>query len=204
MRHLVGDDLGDFAAFYDTDVELVSVARPESKALTALAAQLSASRQVVEAQWQQATEDADAPARMLSPQIGSEGVSALKAEIMELADVLNTLLGCDRVGVRLATLNMPMCPRFHVDQIPCRLLSTISGPATQWIPNDDVDQALFAARTDDTLPVRAGKTFSQLSAGSWSLLKGGSWDEHFGGVVHRSPHQSHERLLLSIDPIFSH
>ena len=136
MRHLVGDDLGDFAAFYDTDVELVSVARPESKALTALATQLSASRQVVEAQWEQAHDDADAPARALSPQIEEAGLRALEEEILELGDVLHTLLGCDRIGVRLATLNMPMCPRFHVDQIPCRLLSTICLLYTSPSPRD--------------------------------------------------------------------
>ena len=203
MRHLHSEALGDFAAIYDSDVELINVARPETKALTALAEQLSTDRQVVAAQWQQAHDDADATLRELSPHIEEEGVRALNEEILELGDVLHTLLGCERIGVRLATLNMPMCPRFHVDQIPCRLLSTISGPATQWIPNDDVDRDLFANRNDDTLPVRPGKTFQQLSAGSWALLKGGSWDDSFSGVVHRSPHQSDERLLLSLDPIFN-
>ena len=138
MRHLHSEALGDFAAIYDSDVELINVARPETKALTALAEQLSTDRQVVAAQWQQAHDDADATLRELSPHIEEEGVRALNEEILELGDVLHTLLGCERIGVRLATLNMPMCPRFHVDQIPCRLLSTISGPATQWIPNDDV------------------------------------------------------------------
>ena len=203
MRHLMSETLGDLAAIYDADVELINVARPESKALVALAEQLSAKRQVIAAQWEQAHDDANAPARALLPQIEEEGFRALSDEILELGEVLNTLLGCDRIGVRLATLNAPMCPRFHVDQIPCRLLSTISGPATQWIANDDVDRNLFADRTDETLPVKAGKSFKQLGAGSWALLKGGSWDDTFTGVVHRSPHQSDERLLLSMDPIFS-
>jgi len=215
MRHLQSEELGDLAAIYDTDIELVSITRPESKRLAALAEHLSVTRQVVAAQWEQTADDVDAPARALlpqirqfsqvetSPKIEDQWLDALNEEILELADVLNTLLGCDRIGVRLATLNAPMCPRFHVDQIPCRLLSTIRGPGTQWISSDDVDRALFADRNDDSLPVRAGKSFKEIAAGSWSLLKGGAWDDNFTGVVHRSPHQRDERLLLSMDPIFS-
>ncbi|HAK52328.1 MAG TPA: hypothetical protein DCM54_10575 [Gammaproteobacteria bacterium] len=35
------------------------------------------------------------------------------------------------------------------------------------------------------------------------MLKGGNWQDDFSGVVHRSPHQEGERLLLTLDPIFS-
>ena len=42
----------------------------------------------------------------------------------------------------------------------------------------------------------------QMVTGHWSLLKGGAWNDKFNGVVHRSPHDEKDRLILSIDPIF--
>jgi len=30
----------------------------------------------------------------------------------------------------------------------------------------------------------------------------GAWNNHFNGVVHRSPLSDEDRLLLSLDPIF--
>jgi hypothetical protein len=191
------------AAIFEADVELVSVSRPASNHLAGLAEALSANRQGVQARWEQSLPDTDAATRALASQIDEQWLPALNEEVLGLTDVLTALLGCERIGFRLATLRAPMCPRFHVDQIPCRMLTTISGPGTEWIANDDVDPVLFADRQSDALPVRAGKNFNQLPAGSWSLLKGSAWDRHYSGFVHRSPHVSGERLLLSMDPIFN-
>ena len=61
MRHLLSDQMGDFAAVYDEDVELISVARPGSDSLATLAEQLFTSNQVVQVRWEQAAGDPDAP-----------------------------------------------------------------------------------------------------------------------------------------------
>ena len=64
-----------------------------------------------------------------------------------------------------------MCPSFHVDKIPCRLLITLSGNGTEWIPNSDVDWPVFTDPADQSIPLRSGATVQQLPAGHWSLLK---------------------------------
>ena len=46
------------------------------------------------------------------------------------------------------------------------------------------------------------KKVKQFKAGEWSLLKGGTWQSQFNGVVHRSPNINEDRLMLSLDPIF--
>ncbi|MYE86032.1 MAG: DUF1826 domain-containing protein [Gammaproteobacteria bacterium] len=203
MRHLLSDQTGDFAAIYDEDVELVSVARPAAAPLEALAEQWSASRQVVQAQWEQAAGDLDAPSAALSMSIDTDRLGALSEEITHASGMLSELLGCERVGIRVTTLRGPMCPRFHADQVPCRMLVTIRGPGTEWIPSDDVNRALLASRHTDAPPIRDGGDIKHLATGNWSLLKGGAWDGQFGGVVHRSPHGAGERLLLSLDPVFT-
>ena len=203
MRHLLSDEAGDFAAIYDEDVELVSVARPASAPLAALAEQLFASRQVVQAQWEQAAGDPDAPSAALSMVTDADWLGALTEEVALASDMLSELLGCERVGIRVTTLRSPMCPRFHADHVPCRMLITVSGPGTEWIPSDHVNRALLACRDSDAPPIRDGGDIKHLATGNWSLLKGGAWDGRFGGVVHRSPHGAGERLLLSLDPVFT-
>ena len=203
MRYLLSDQTGDCAAICDEHVELVSIARPAAASLEALAEQLFASRQIVQAHWEQAAGDSDAPLAALSMAIDADWLGALSEEITLASDLLSELMGCARIGIRVTTLRGPMCPRFHVDHVLCRMLITIRGPGTEWIASDEVNRALLADRNADAPPIQAGADIKRLPTGNWSLLKGGAWHDGFGGVVHRSPHQAGERLLLSFDPVLS-
>ena len=203
MRQVTGGQLGDFAAIYDEDVEIVSVTRPQAKTRGAFAERLIRSRQVPQLRWIQPADDPEAPASELPSTIDADAHAALLDQIAEASGLLGELMGCERVGVRLVTLSAPMCPRFHVDHVLCRLLITLGGVGTEWIPNRDVDWAAFDDLASIAPPVQADRQVRQLTTGHWSLLKGGAWnDDRFRGVVHRSPHGVGERLLLSLDPVF--
>lgn len=202
MRQVISDQLGDFAAIYDEDVEIVSVTRPQARTCEALSQQLIRSRQVPHLRWVQPADDPDAPASELPATLDADVHSALLDQIAEASEMLGELVGCEQVGVRLEALSAPMCPRFHVDHVPCRMLITLSGAGTEWIANSDVDWAVFADLETTALPVQASRQIQQLTTGHWSLLKGGAWNNRFAGVVHRSPHGAGERMLLSLDPVF--
>ena len=202
MRQVIGSQLGDFAAIYDEDVEIVSVTRPQARAYEGLAERLIRSRQVPQARWVQAADDPEAPASELPATLDADVRSALLDQIAEASEMLGELVDCERVGVRLETLSAPMCPRFHADYVPCRMLTTLCGVGTEWIRNSDVDWAVFADLETIAPPVKANRQVQRLTTGHWSLLKGGAWNGGFRGVVHRSPHDVGERLLLSLDPVF--
>ena len=202
MRQVIGGQLGDFAAIYDEDVEVVSVTRPQASACEVLAKRLIRSRQVPPLRWIQPADDRDAPASLLRSTIDADEHSALLDQIAEASEMLGELLDCERVGIRLETLGAPMCPRFHVDYVPCRMLITLSGAGTEWIPNSYVDWATFADIETMEPPVQANRQVQHFATGNWSLLKGGAWQDQFSGVVHRSPHGVGQRLLLSLDPVF--
>ncbi len=201
MRTVTGDQLGDFAAIYEADVELVSVSRPQWQTCEALSKRLIDTRQVPTLRWVQAANDADGADNVLPPTVEADVRSALVGEIAAASEVLSELVGCDQVGVRLETLSAPMCPRFHVDYVPCRMLITLSGKGTEWIPNSDVDWEVFENLQTAAPPLKGNAEVQHLTTGNWSLLKGGAWNAQFHGVVHRSPHGDGERLLLSLDPI---
>lgn len=206
MRQVLSRHLGDFAALYDDDVELVSINRSTPAILEDLARQLNSERRELSARWTQSARagaGCTAAARATSSaELTPLQLQALSDEVAAATDVLTSLLDCPAVGVRVSTLRRPMCPRFHVDQVPCRLLMAIDGPGTEWIPAAHVDRAALASPGAD-VPLRPGGEIRQFAAGSWSLVKGGAWREPFGGVVHRSPHTQAARLLITLDPLFS-
>ena len=122
------------------------------------------------------------------------GRDALVDDIYLLTDMFSCLFELDEVGIRLALLTRPMCPRFHVDHIPCRLVTSWSGNATQWMPQPL--QAVEDLDTDDS------NRFQQLSCGDVALIKGDGWYQNQGnGLVHRSPGATPAtpRLFMSLD-----
>ena len=100
-----------------------------------------------------------------------------------------------------------MCPRFHTDNVKCRLVTTYYGPGTQWLPNHLADTTKLGAGNEGLLDKDSGLYFDeenikQLNVGDIALLKGEGWEGNKGkGLIHRSPHsnQIYRRLYMTID-----
>ncbi|WP_053982032.1 DUF1826 domain-containing protein [Marinagarivorans algicola] len=114
-----------------------------------------------------------------------------------LVDMFSCLFELKKVGLRMAVLNKAMCPKFHVDQVPCRLICTYAGVATQWHHHEHVQRFDSGGLEPlhDAMP-------SALQTGDVALLKGETWIDNKGyGLVHRSPSATNDtrRLLLTLD-----
>lgn len=122
-------------------------------------------------------------------------------DVTGLADMFSCLFELPRLGVRLHALKQPMCPRFHVDHVPCRLVTTYLGANTEWLPDAVVDRTLLGARSIE-LPDESSGLICSVPENSVALLKGEGWWENEGaGIVHRSPAASatSPRIFLSFD-----
>ncbi|MBV4489170.1 DUF1826 domain-containing protein [Pseudomonas oryzicola] len=122
------------------------------------------------------------------------GYEAFVADVNWLLAAYTCLVGARRIGLRLRVLAGPMCPRFHVDNVPLRLLTTYAGPGTEWLP--------MQAR--GSIDLRTGQSsvdnIQRLQAGDVAVLKGEKWHGNEGaGLMHRSPAEQQGRLLLSLD-----
>jgi len=199
MRHVKSMALVDFAEIYDDTVELVSVTVPPSSGISN-AIQTLLGEPGLQIQWVQGSSDSS-PSPSGRRRDLDEALNILRSDIETPVEVLQELLDCESCGVRIKVLEGPMCPRFHVDRVPCRMLMTYSGPGTEWIAYEDLNRSALAE--GDAVPLREGRSVKHLDTGSWSLLKGGTWDGVFSGVMHRSPTSTERRVLVSIDPIFS-
>lgn len=131
----------------------------------------------------------------------------LATDVAEIVTMFCYLFDLEQVGLRLTALDRAMCPKFHVDRVPCRLLSTYSGIATEWLSHQDVDRRKLGVGSQGKTDEESGlyrdiNDIHQLNCGDVALLKGESWlGNEGGGLVHRSPNLSNEkkRLLLTLD-----
>jgi len=132
---------------------------------------------------------------------------SLCEHITLLVDMFCTLFELKNVGLRLKIIDQPMCPRFHVDKVPCRLISTLYGTGTQWLKHSDVNRGELGSRNNGLTDTNSGVIkpegkIEQLSCGDIALLKGEHWhNNEQAGLVHRSPVSSinTRRLLLTLD-----
>lgn len=127
-------------------------------------------------------------------------------DLQLLADMYACLFDLEEVGLRLQVIDRAMCPRFHVDKLGCRLVSTYKGAGTEWLCNEDVDRTKLG-RGSNGLSDRESGLFKdpadirKLSEGDIILLKGEGWPGNEGlGAVHRSPDPDGEkRVVVTLD-----
>ncbi|KAF1305881.1 hypothetical protein BLX42_24130 [Pseudomonas sp. SG-MS2] len=123
-----------------------------------------------------------------------QGYESFVADVRWLISAYTCLLGARRVGLRVRVLHNAMCPRFHVDNVPVRLLTTYVGCGSEWLCEGAIERAglqLAPAPVDN---------IQRLQAGDVALLKGEKWVGNEGaGLIHRSPAGHDPRLLLSLD-----
>src|SRR5258708_4257707 len=80
-----------------------------------------------------ATDDAEPNLRGLADSFSDlEGYEGFIADVSWLVSAFACLLGAKRIGLRLRVLDKAMCPRFHVDHVPVRLITTYAGIGSQW------------------------------------------------------------------------
>jgi len=130
--------------------------------------------------------------------IGS-GRSNFINDVTLLVDMFSELLDLKEVGIRFAVLTKAMCPKFHVDRVPVRLITTYWGNGTEWMENAHVNRnELGFIEVPQSAPIH------HLYEGQVGLMKGESWEgNEGGGLVHRSAKAdvNSPRCVLTLDCI---
>lgn len=127
------------------------------------------------------------------------GQAAFLADVAWLVRAFACLLDARTIGLRLRALDKAMCPRFHVDQVPLRLITSYAGAGSEWLeevamPRQWLGRAIAGAPDE--------RSIRHLQAGDVALAKGEKWQGNEGrGLIHRSPQlpAGQRRLLLTLD-----
>jgi hypothetical protein len=134
-------------------------------------------------------------------------MTEVSEDIAELVDMFCYLFELKQAGMRLKVLDRAMCPKFHVDKVPCRLVTTYQGMATEWLPHELVDQTKLGWGCNGLPDNESGlyqseSDIQRLDCGDVALLKGTLWEgNENAGLVHRSPGliANEKRLILTLD-----
>jgi hypothetical protein len=128
-----------------------------------------------------------------------EGYEGFIADVSWLVSAFACLLGAKRVGLRLRVLDKAMCPRFHVDHVPVRLITTYCGIGSQWLKEGAMDRRQLGKAE---IEPQDNSLIEQIASGEVALLKGEKWHGNEGfGLIHRSPQLApgERRLILTLD-----
>lgn len=127
------------------------------------------------------------------------GQAAFLQDLSWLVSAYACLFDAKRIGLRLRILDKAMCPRFHVDHVPVRLITSYAGVGSEWLAEGGMARHRLgdpAAEPSDTALIKRAET------GHVLLAKGEKWSgNEGGGLLHRSPQPpaGERRLLLTLD-----
>lgn len=133
--------------------------------------------------------------------------SKFAEDVQQLAEMYADLFDLTAIGLRLSVLGSTMCPRFHTDQLACRLVTTYYGQGSEWLPETSVNRCKLGQGANGLPDAESGvlktpNAIQQLQAGEVALLKGEGWlGSEVKGIVHRSPqiNPGDKRVLLTFD-----
>lgn len=198
-----GDDIAVLPRIFKDDINIAILRRRVPHAVQAGAQALCQAERALSFSWLGAP--GDALRTELLHRLPSRGAcGALIEDIVTLAEAVAYLFDTDNVGLRLRRLEEAMCPRFHCDNLPVRLVTTYHGPGSEWLPEWAVNrQGLGAPRPDKPQTIADPAAVQRLETGDLALFKGSGWvGNEERGAVHRSPalEDGQQRLLLTLDP----
>ncbi|MBM4200903.1 MAG: DUF1826 domain-containing protein [Gammaproteobacteria bacterium] len=209
-RTVRSTDPADLSRIYEPDVNLCIIERAPTPDVDAYVRSLLARATPIEVVRTIRFESFDG--QDLLPETLRDQTAAYaswRRDVVRLTALFCDLFEAESVGLRLRTLDKPMCPRFHTDFVPARLICAYGGPGTQWLPEEAVDRRRLGSRSGG-LPdaesglIRRGDAVEEIPQYAIALLKGERWEGNEGrGAVHRSPQNAKgepvPRLLLTLD-----
>ena len=113
------------------------------------------------------------------------GQAAFLQDLSWLVSAFVCLFDAKRIGLRLRILDKAMCPRFHVDHVPVRLITSYAGVGSEWLEEGVMARQRLgdpAAEPGDPALIKRAET------GHVLLAKGENWiGNEGGGLIRRSP-----------------
>ena len=88
------------------------------------------------------------------------------------------------------------CKRYHIDNVPQRLLVTYSGEGTEWLPDDAADKIAYLNGESNEKILKNSKKKQFVNEWDIAIFKGGS-----EGLLHRTPDSALNKhsILLRLD-----
>ncbi|MFK7825639.1 MAG: DUF1826 domain-containing protein [Oligoflexales bacterium] len=131
------------------------------------------------------------------------GATSMKSWINELVEMFSILFDQKNLGLRISSMEKPMCPKFHVDHVPARLIHCLYGESCQWVndmkyfnSNANVDIKTWTQKAENP---NSKVSIAQAPNRSVVIMKGTAWRDGTIPIIHRSPQHIEARCVLTLD-----
>ena len=86
---------------------------------------------------------------VIDQELSSKEYPSINETVTELLMMYKDITGIDNFRLLLTTVNSNMCRRFHTDVNDIRLLCTLMGQGTLWLPEYNVDREALNTQKDN-------------------------------------------------------
>ena len=116
------------------------------------------------------------------------------SDMAEVCEIFCDTLKSESVSFCLGTKRG--CSRYHIDNVPMRLLVTYSGQGTEWLPNKIANRIAFEEGLPNEKIVRDYSKIQHIDTWNIAIFRGGS-----AGLLHRTPDSAlkNPSILLRLD-----
>ncbi|MEM7621529.1 MAG: DUF1826 domain-containing protein [Pseudomonadota bacterium] len=117
-------------------------------------------------------------------------------DMSEVCTIFCETLGCDAICFWLGSERG--CNRYHIDNVPMRLLVTYAGRGTEWLPEKAADRSAFANGAPNEQILIDPSSIQFMNTWDIAVFRGGP-----EGVLHRTPDAALNQpsLLMRLDPV---
>tara|TARA_A100000164_G_scaffold375125_1_gene409473 strand:- start:378 stop:1034 length:657 start_codon:yes stop_codon:yes gene_type:complete len=116
------------------------------------------------------------------------------SDMSEICQIFCDTLNSKSVSFCLATERG--CSRYHIDNVPMRLLVTYMGQGTEWLPNEIANRAAFEEGLPNEKIVKDSSKIKSIKTFNVAIFRGGAT-----GLLHRTPDSAlkNPSILLRLD-----
>ena len=128
--------------------------------------------------------------------------SFYKIWIQDMANISKVychILNTDTICLSLDTSRS--CKRYHIDNVPVRLLVTYHGKGTEWIPSNASDySAYYDGKKNDKI-IKDSSAIQFMKTWDIAIFKGNKFKGNEKGILHRTPDAAlnSPSLLMRLD-----
>ena len=198
MSFLKIDDIEKISEFSKQDYQLIEIERKNMNNSDSFFREIMYEpfRVIGKISKKNSSEDIKRTLRDIIP-LSSQTNSFYKTWVSDMSEICQIF--CDTLNSKSVSFCLGTergCSRYHIDNVPMRLLVTYMGQGTEWLPNEIANRAAFEEGLPNEKIVKDSSKIKSIKTFNVAIFRGGA-----AGLLHRTPDSAlkNPSILLRLD-----
>ena len=198
MSFLKIDDIEKISEFSKQDYQLIEIERKNMNNSDSFFREIMYEpfRVIGKISKKNSSEDIKKTLRDIIP-LNSQTNSFYKTWVSDMSEICQIF--CDTLNSKSVSFCLGTergCSRYHIDNVPMRLLVTYMGQGTEWLPNEIANRVAFEEGLPNEKIVKDSSKIKSIKTFNVAIFRGGA-----AGLLHRTPDSAlkNPSILLRLD-----